>query len=366
MWKKIHLLTVIFFLSSVTGSLAIPVNVSIKNLTTGNMLKDYPFTINIWHRQKGTEIKEFTFKTDHRGFFVKELNINKDEVTSVTVSYRGVVYRSVVTAQDLKELVFNINVYDITDKAEHISIDSRTLIVSPENESTLQIFEIIRFSNTADKTYIGSYNDELDTQQVLLLPMPSDYRLVKVEGIEPEKLRIYNKALITIDPIIPGQHEIILGYYIRSDIGLFDLTLSMLKSSILPKKVNLLLRDNSLWKLKTSSMTYTGKTKFYGKEYKVWSTAKTDNLKILIYGPTYQNHNIKWLSIIGAALIGCFLIIVIAKRTLRNYHLMKERENIQTILPALKNMAAVSEGYILFLQQIESRLKALDNKLNSK
>ncbi len=93
------------------------------------------------------------------------------------------------------------------------------MVISPQDEHTLQVFEVIIVKNTGKTTFVGRFNDELDTEQVLFVPLPMGYRLSQVMGLNTRKILTFNGGIVTQDVVTPGEREIVIGYLLKSDTG---------------------------------------------------------------------------------------------------------------------------------------------------
>ncbi len=360
MWKR-YVFLVLFLVVIFNGMVwAIPLKVVVNNATTGDRLSEYPFDIEILD-EKGIHIsKRVQLKTNKKGVYEGSIDLEEKANVMAAVSYRGVTYRSLPENKDGKVLSFNISVYEITDRADNLSIPYRTMVLTPHNDNTLQVFEVIIVKNTGNRTYVGSFNDELKTDQVLFIPLPMGYKLNQVVGLDTTKILTYNGGIVTQEAIVPGEREIILGYFLRSDTGYFDLTLYPESRGPHPDRFNLLLSKESNWKLKVSDLEASGITNFYGREFKVWTGTPGSFIKASLYSPIYKSVYGGWLMVLLAAMVVSGLVVVAGRSKIKESYRRKEIEKLKGLLENIdKDAGSNSNPYLPFIKVLKSRLKTL-------
>ncbi len=363
MWKK-TILTVLLTTLFVSSLYAMPVEVTIRNGTTRDVLPNYPFTIHMLNKT-GKEASKLDLRTDSKGLYRGDLPFGKDTVLLARATYRGVTYETTSFKKIKDTLVAELTVYEITDRADNITIPHRTLVVSPQNDHTVQVFEIIQLKNKGTRTFVGRYNDELDTHQVLYIPMPLGYRLNHLQGIDSRKVLTYNRAIITEEKLPPGEREIVLGYLLRSDTGLFDLSLVSDGNKPEPEQATVLLLKNNNWRLKSGALEFSGETDFYGKLYQSWTGKGSDILKIKLYSPAYRDRTFTWaIAIIGGVLLSAMLMFLGGKR-IRLYYTLKEKDRIMNTLSALKATGGEDGYYQPIIKILEERLSEINRRMAS-
>ena len=363
MWKKAVFLIFVFVLINIDPGWAVPLKVIVKNSTTGKNLSDYPITIEIRDKKGTSLLKSVQLKTDKSGAYEGDIEIEDASKVFVSVSYRGVTYRALPEKRDGDGLSFSISVYEITDRADSISIPYRTMVITPHNDNTLQIFEVLIVKNTGNKTFVGSFNDELDTDQVLFIPLPLGYRLNQVMGINTSKILTYNGGIVTQDVIPPGEREIVLGYFLRSDTGYFDLTLHPESRGPHPQRFNLLLSKDSNWRLKVSGLDASGVTNFYGKEFRVWTGFPGASLKASLYSPGYRSVYGGWIKVLLAALVVSSVVLLAGRSKIRARYQQQEVVQLNELLSYLDTNPEGNKGvYTPFVKVIKERIGFLTKK----
>ncbi|RMG02068.1 MAG: hypothetical protein D6726_08310 [Nitrospirae bacterium] len=215
--KGFFTLILVFLLSD--GLFAATFEVFLKNGTTGAPMAEYPIRILLVDKKSGGVVKTFEGKTDNKGIYREDIKHKEDTVLYSLITYRGVKYQYPIESGSRNKVL----VYEITDQPKDTNIPGRTIIISPQDEHTIQVYDILLIENQGNKTLVERFNDKLDTNQVLNVPVPYGYRLNQLQGMSAEKIRTYGSSLITLEHIPPGKREYIFGYLIRSDTGLFNL-----------------------------------------------------------------------------------------------------------------------------------------------
>lgn len=358
MGKKIFI-TVLFVFFMVTPLFGMPLKVTIKNATTGVMLKDYPFSVEIRKSKSGKLLKKMEFKTNNRGIYTGNISMDVQNTLYGRVSYKGVTY----TAMAGEDGRLNINVYEITDRSDAIKVPHRTIIISPQDDRTVQLFEVLIIRNNGNKTFVGRFNDELKTHQVLFIPLPRGYRLNHVQGIMPQKVFTYNRGIVTEEEILPGERELVLGYMLRSDTGFFDLSVSSIENSPVPENVTVLFQERKGWRFKPSNLKSSGKSEFYGKIYRTWTGKNEKSLRLRLYSPAYKSSLSNW----GIAVVSGFLFSMISlflyRKKLRIYYLKREKDRILETLSALKTVTKGDGFYDPMIRLLEDRIVEINRRL---
>ncbi len=362
MWKKIVFLIISVILLGMESVLAMPVSVTLRNGTTGNALGEYPFSIEMRDEKTGRIVKELKLRTDGKGTYRGEVKPEKGVSTIAMVSYRGVTYRSLPEKKAGTGLSFDLNVYEITDRADNITIPHRTMVISPQDDRTVQVFEVLIIRNTGKMTFVGSFNDDLDTEQVLFIPMPLGYRLSQLQGMDTRKIQTFNGGLVTQEPIPPGEKELVLGYFLRSDTGLFDLSLFPGDRGPFQERTSLLLKEDAGWKLRASGLESSGKTDFYGKRYRVWTGEGNRGFKISLYGPAYRSSYGGWSVVLLSAFLISGVLLFFGRKSIRSYYLDREKDRIRQALSFLKAETSGNGYYLPIIRVLEARVEELSKK----
>ncbi|MEE9524272.1 MAG: hypothetical protein V3V59_05910 [Thermodesulfovibrionales bacterium] len=373
MWKK-YVFVIFLFLTMGSNASAISVKVNVANESKSEKLSDYPFLIKvIKQEQDGSHatLKSEELRTGPAGDFQGKVDVSVGHAIVGEVNYRGITYSSPLISVERGKEVYSLDipVYDITDNSEHVAVVGRKMIVSPQDRKTVQVFEILRIENGGNLSYVGKFNDELDVHQILFIPLPAGYRLTHAQGIDSRKILTYNKGIVTQDEIIPGYKEVTIGYRVRSDIGVFDLSLFSEKDAPEIRNFSFLLQKNSEWKVKLSGLKPTEESEFWGKKYSEWKTSRSRSVfRIKVLGPSHRG-------VFGIWAIAFILSIVVSgaglysgKERIFRWNLTREKNRLKGILSQLRDEADNEDlqGYYgPFRRSIETRLEEIEQGLNS-
>jgi hypothetical protein len=363
---------IVFILVLLNNAYAIPFRVTVTNVSKGEKLPNYPVIIKIVNpKTDGTfdTVKSLSFETDSTGFFEGTVDESTGKAIVGELNYRGITYSSplIRIEKGEKKYSLDLSVFEITDSMENVAISQRMIMASPLDDKTIQVFEKLIVENQGNFSYVGRFNDELDTHQVLYVPVPQWYRLTQVQGIDARKILTYNRGIITQEGIIPGQREIFLGYTVQSDTGFFDLTLFSAKDSPQIKDFSFLFQKSGDWSIKIPRFTSAGDSEFFGKVYNTWKGKAGSKVPIKVYGPAYKGLFGMWtVALVLASVVG-ITGLYSGKNVIRIWHLRKENKRLEMILSRLKDEADQRDlkGYYLpFKQTLEKRLNEIKQRLS--
>jgi hypothetical protein len=354
-------------------ALSLSIRVNINNISRNEKITDYPYTIKIIEKssESGDKLlKNFDFRTDALGVSEEVIDVPPGKHIFGEANYRGITYQSppFQVKEELRNYPLDILVYDITDKNDLIRISDTTMMVSPLDAGTLQISEILRIENRGNLTYVGKFNDELDVNQVLYIPVPQGYRFQYIDGIKSDRVSTFNRGIVTQEEIIPGITEVRIGYVVRSDTGVFDLSLFTEKDSPQAENMTILFQDKEDWKVKISHLKQAGSRNFYGKKYKLWKGNSRSVIPIEIIGPTYTNTFFIWGSALFTAFVVSAGILYFGKKGFVRWQLTREKMRIQELIARLRTEADKEDlrGYYSpFKETLENRMKEIDQGLKS-
>lgn len=335
---RIKALVVLFFLLSwTTGSLAATFSVKVLNGTEQAVLSNYPVTVRIQETIDSRSKKILSAqegRTDSRGIFDGEIPASAGNVLVAEINYRGIPYFSepVTIGDGRQNYDLMVAGYEITSSHAKITIPSRTLMMTPIDERTLEVYDTLQVVNDGHNTYVGAFNDELDVSQVLNIPVPENYRLLGYQAGSPTpKIRMLGRAIVTQNEIKPGNGQILLRYQIFSDIGFFDL--SMFSEKDVPEvgELNLYFPDSGKWRIKSNELLPAGQETFGSTVYKAWKGSPGPVLRLKAYGPAYGGgFNLWHLAIIVSFLVAvCCLLL--SRHQISNWHLRYEERKLQKL-----------------------------------
>lgn len=163
-----------------------------------------------------TGTKEATADAEGR-FYFDQLPTEPGLSYVVGVDYEGFSYYSDINTFDesATELNLSVTIYETTTGASGIQIERLHLILEFEQD-TIFVGELYFFSNLADRTYVGTENEE-GLQEVLHFTVPSVAQALTVEGGELESRYFRtDTGFFDTQPLPPGQglQQIVFRYAI--------------------------------------------------------------------------------------------------------------------------------------------------------
>jgi hypothetical protein len=346
--------------------------VTVTNGSKNEKLPNYPVSVKIVNpRTDGTfdTVKTLSIDTDSAGFYEGTIDGSSGKAIVGELNYRGITYFSPLIGIDKAEKKYSLDlsVFEITDKMENITISERMMIASPVDARTIQVFEKIVIENNGNASYVGKFNEELDVHQVLYIPVPQWYRLTQVQGINTRKIFTYNRGIISQEGIIPGKREILFGYTVRSDTGLFDLTLFSQKDSPYVENFSFMFQQADGWRVKIPRFTMAGDEELFGTSYSTWKGRAGSLVKIKVYGPEYQGLFGVWTAGLVVASVVAILGLFLGRNSIRLWQLRNESRRLTMILSRLQDEADsddLKEYYLPYKQAIETRLSAVQDRLH--
>lgn len=146
----------------------------------------------------------------------EDIEVSFPEVEGATyiasVTYSDVTYRTAAQNSDGR-LTVEVIVYGTTDDPSAISLASDTLTIVGGSEDTLEVFQLMRVSNDADRTFVGSSID--GDRQVLQLPLPQGaFDFVAGQGLTGP-LNDVGAGIATSDPVLPGASNLNFLYKVE-------------------------------------------------------------------------------------------------------------------------------------------------------
>jgi hypothetical protein len=339
---------------------------NITNITKDAVVGDYPISVRLVHAnnisQKGT-IKEIEGRTDSNGFFAGEIEAPAGKVLIAEVNYRGLAYSSkpIFIKSKLQHYDIAVEVSEITSNHEEVSIPSRTMMITPLDERTLEVYDTLQVNNSGNHTYVGAFNDELDLSQVLHIPVPESYRLRGIQiGADSSKIRTLGRAIISQKEVRPGTSKISMRYLVVSDIGFFDLSLFNQKDTPLVEELNLYFPVANKWHVKPATLKLAGEEVQGNRNFRVWKGRPGSVLRLKAYGPTYTGgFNFGHITIILAFLISGVCLFLVRKNISHWYliHEEKKLRRLQDIISQESDDQELAEYYQPLRQVLDSRLQ---------
>ncbi len=365
----IGVLTVAIALLAALEANAATFSVSIRNVTKQETLAKYPVTVSVGNKDGQGKFKPqrtVESRTREDGIAVGEINQAGKSLLWAEVLYRGVHYRSkpVRMVSGREEYALQVPVYEITDVNPGVSIESRQMIVLTKNERSLEIYETLVVTNKSEMTYVGRFNDELDLNQVLFIPMPSGYMLYGFSGYEKQKIRTLGSGLATQNEVLPGSHEINIHYYIQSDTGEFDLDLLSQKDAPEINSFTLFFPKENAWKLKQSALSKSGEEFINKIPYTILKGKPGSALRITVFGPTYEGGFGLWHVSIILSFVLALITLFLARESIRSRALAREEQRLEDLIEELDQESSDNgmDGKYAFMRQtIKKRMEYISD-----
>ncbi len=375
MRKNIVFITLLIILIA-ANAFAVSLKVSVTNATKGENLSKYPFKILSVEQDKYGDtsvLKTYEFRTGPSGTFEGKVDVSPGEAVMGEVNYRGVVYHSplIRIKEGREDYTLDFNVYEITDNAGNVEISQRTMMITPHDDKTIMVYDTISIENNSRLTYVGKYNDKLKINQVLFIPLPAGYSLINVWGLDREGIYTLVGGLATRNEIQPGESSISLSYFVRSDTGIFDMSMHVDDTGPPVKKISLFFKNKEKWKVKSSNLLHKGKRKFEGGvygTYHVWEAGGLRNIEFMVLAPSYKGFFSLWQAAVLAAFIAIGTGLFVMKNRVYRWNLMREKKRLDGIIARLKSEADKQDlkGYYMpFRKVLEDRTREIKERLGS-
>lgn len=366
-YKAFIIAAIIIFTTG--NSHALQLKVDIVNATKNEKMVSYPFSVKVMDPSQGlNSAQTLELQTGPDGNFEGVIAVTPQKSVRVDVNYRGISYSSQPRAvrTGTENLSFLVPVYSITDRKEDTIVTERVITLIPRDDRVIQVFEHLRVENSGNATYVGKFNDELDLNQVLFIPMPAGYMLTSLQGIDSSRVYTLSNALVSREEIKPGTHSVRLNYHIISDTGLFDFTLLSQKDAPETRYISLYFPKDSKWDMELSQFKPAGEQVMGNKTYSMWKGLASTAVRMKVYGPTYERTTSLWifsiLLLFGVSIAALYLCRI----PVRLWFIKREKKRLETILSGLSDGAdekEFNEYYRPFIRVIRGRLEEIDQRL---
>jgi hypothetical protein len=345
--------------------------VSVTNKSIGSAISDYPVSVHLM--KKGSQgrfdiVRSVETRSDTKGNASGEIDTTGGSFVAAEVLYRGVTYRSRILPfpSITGKLSFEVNTFEVTNDGSDVSIRSRKMILITSNNRTLEVFETLEVQSTGTKTFIGKFNNELDMNQVLFIPMPSGYMLSGFSGYLEPKVQTKGKGLVTQNEILPGVNEINFHYYVTSDIGEFDLSLFTEKDAPEIEILTLFFPIDNSWQLKQADLKSVGTQDVRGLPYNIFKGRHSSAVKINVFGPTYKGGFGIWHIAMILAFFVAVVFIYFGRDYIYNLRLRSEESRLLDLLEEFDEETDESEKdnvYAPLIETLRDRLDTVQSKV---
>jgi hypothetical protein len=370
-YAALILILSLYALSSPAG--AVTLQVDVVNMTKKEAMSDYPLSVKVGRpKADGTmeTLRTIPIRTDAQGAFAGELAAEPGSAMLIEVNYRGIPYASGVLTVETGRESFSLSlpVYELTDDRGQVAIAGREIVLVPQNERFVQVFETLTVENTGNRTYIGKFSDELDVNQVLFVPMPRGYALRSLDGVPSSEVLTLTGGLATRHEVTPGTRRILLTYSVRSDTGFFDLSLFEANDAPETRYLSVLFADAPDWNIQTGDLREAGSREFGGQRYAEWKGMFGSVNHIRVYGPTYTPTTRIWAVTLALVFLLALIGLVLLRQPLRNWYLSREHRRLERLIEEMEDglsESGLKEYYGPFLATIEERLREIDARLGT-
>jgi hypothetical protein len=353
-------------LSLATKAFGATFSTTVFNGSKKAVLPDYPVTVRITEKNNGRSQQTYSEqqgRTDSQGVFEGEITAPAGKIIIAEINYRGISYFSkpVITENKRRHYDLAVQGYEITSSHAEVGVPSRTMLITPKDEQTLEVYDSMQVINRGNSTYVGSFNDELDLSQVLHIPVPESYRLrgFQVSGQSP-RIRTLGKAIVSQNAIKPGISQISMRYLVVSDIGFFNLSLFSQKDTPEVQEMNLYFPAASKWRVKPANLKPADQETLGNTTYQIWKGRPGSVLRLKTYSPAYiGGFNFWHVSIILAFLVAgsCLLL---ARKKINHWYLIQEEKKLkklQNLIIRETDDQELAEYYQPFKLILDSRLQ---------
>ncbi len=335
---RIKALIILFGLLAVsTRSYGATFSAMIINITKDVVVSDYPVSVRVANTKNGRlqeTIREIEGRTNSEGLFVSEIETPAGKVIVAEVNYRGFAYFSkpVISRDKQQHYDLAVEVYEITSSDADVFLPSRTMVITPIDERTLEIFDSLEVKNSGDKTYVGTFNDKLDLTQVLHIPVPESYMLrgFQAGGMSP-RIRRLGRAIVSQNEIRPGASQITMRYLVTSDIGFFNLSLFSQEDTPVIEELNLYFPAAGEWQLKLATLKPAGEETLGNTNYRTWKGQPGSVLRLKAYGPTYAGGFNFWHVAIILAFLVAGVCLLLARKKINLWYLSQVEKKLKKL-----------------------------------
>lgn len=174
----------------------------------------------------GAEADWKTVTTSARGEFAFNVPTDPQRTYALQVKYKGGEYDSPALAFKPGETVKRVplRVYEPTDDASVLSVNVHHVIVEA-GEGLVQVAELLVFTNTSDRTYIGGAPRADGKRETLRITLPQGAANVQyMDGLMECCVFVTEGGLVDTMDVEPGMREIAYVYTLPSGRGALAMT----------------------------------------------------------------------------------------------------------------------------------------------
>jgi hypothetical protein len=360
-------LIILFVLLAVsTRGYSATFSVAVNNGTKNSAVSDYPVPVRLVNankvRQQAT-VRKAEGRTDSDGLFTGKIETAVGKVLLAETNYRGLDYISkpVTIRENQPHYNLTVEVYEITSDRKGVSIPSRTMMILPLDKRTLEVYETLQVVNQGNRSYIGTFNNDLDMTPVLHIPVPERYTLRGIQtGAGSSKIRTLGRAIVSQKVVMPGNSQITMRYLVASDIGVFDLSLFSEKDTPEIRELNLYFPAASKWRFKPDTLKPFGEEKLGGRNYRTWKGNPGSVLRLKAYSPEYSGGFNIWYKSVILAFVIAGICLFLARKKIHSWHLTREEKKLEKLRDRLireTDSRELTDYYQPLRLMLDSRLR---------
>jgi hypothetical protein len=181
--------------------------------------KDTPVTVELLHR--GQPIRKTEVKLNERGVAIlQKLPLLLPFQPVASIEYGGTTFRGygpLMDGQNPAQQV-ELTVYETTDKAPDISVQSRHLMLDPQPDGNVKVTDVLAIENPGDKAWVGAPAAD-GRQLVFSVNIPAGVSTMDVRAFEGGELRLDPGKLTIAGPLIPGVSHLQFSYVLPAKDG---------------------------------------------------------------------------------------------------------------------------------------------------
>lgn len=202
------------------GALAIVIRGQVANDSAGGSIPEN-LTISLHGFNNQVEVISQTTKTDEHGrFLFSDVYAEPGLLFFVTTKYKNVIYRSTMGYCDegLSLIDLPLTIYETTEDASAIQVESLHLLFDFPPDGTVQIVEMWVLSNLSDRAVVAS----LDNPVVDVMLPDGAIGLSFEEGVLGDRFSLTESGFADTAPLQPGREvsELVFSFFLPYRRGL--------------------------------------------------------------------------------------------------------------------------------------------------
>ncbi len=220
--------------------------------------------------QDRAKVEERTVLSDERGAFsIDGLPTGPGYVYLPIADYGAVGYfpERPVTMAEAAEKRVEIRIFEPTDADSAIQVDRANLLLVRVAPGSLTVMEMGAVVNGSDRSYVGDVTADPPRPTLRFdLPLGAD-QLTPQAGLVAGELVPTSDGFLSVDPVLPGRHELAFSYQIPVESTTLDLTKRLEYSTA---TFNLYVPDTGITVV-SPGLAFQGTSEFGGQRFQLYS-----------------------------------------------------------------------------------------------